>query len=60
MNTIQIEILLFLILLIFGGFYILGKKKNIKILRCLGVKGFFISLVLIIVEGYLLLKQGVD
>jgi hypothetical protein len=60
MNIIQIEILLFIILIICGGIYMLGRKKNINILRCVGLKGFLISLVLIIVEGFLLLRRGAD
>ncbi len=60
MNAIQIELLLFIILIICGGAYMIGRKKNINVLRCVGVKGFLISLVLIIVEGFLLLRRGFD
>jgi hypothetical protein len=60
MNAIQIEVLLFIIFILCGGIYMLGRKKNIDLLRCLGKKGFLLSLVLIIAEGFILVKRGFE
>ncbi len=60
MNAIQIEVLLFIIFILCGGIYLIGRKKNIDLLRCVGKKGFLLSLVLMIVESFILMRRGFE
>lgn len=60
MNTIQIELLFITLFGLCLGAYYIGKKKRIKLIRCIGKNGALVSLILIIVNAILASRRGVD
>jgi len=57
METIEIELLFILFLFVCLGAYLLGKKKNISLLRDVGKRGSIILFILIILETVFLKRD---
>ena len=59
MEIITIELIFGLVILSIGAYFI-GKKKNISLINSIGKRGFFISLILLVFETFILIKRGID
>jgi hypothetical protein len=60
MSTIQIELLFVGLFCLCLGVYYVGKKKKLNLVRCIGKNGALVSLFLIVVEGFIASRRGLD